>query len=200
MSTQLILIRHGATAWNMEKRYCGWTDVGLSKEGKIQVRLLAKRLKKEKVDNVYSSDRIRALSTATLCFKQIKITKVPDLREMNFGVFEGLSYNQILASSYADIYKKWLSDPFSASIPKGEEALNFKRRVLKVLRGIVVSGRNKTIAIVAHGGVISMFVNSILKEKDFWKHIPGSASITFVEYKNNKPKLQLFNDIRHLKG
>jgi len=56
MSTKVILIRHGETDWNYQKRYCGFSDIDLNEKGRQQARELYKRLNKEKVNKVYSSD------------------------------------------------------------------------------------------------------------------------------------------------
>jgi len=164
MPTKLILIRHGITEWNLKKRYCGFMDINLSEKGKKQAQRLNKRLKKENIPiyNVYSSDRKRALQTAKIVFKGFSVEKVSDLREMHFGVFEGLTYRQIIRK-YPHIYRKWLDDPSCATIPGGENLSDFKKRVITALRKIIRFNRNKTVAVVSHGGAISIFLTDILK-------------------------------------
>ena len=197
MATKLILIRHGLTQWNRQKRYCGFFDINLSDEGKIQARKLRERLKLEKIHKVYSSDRKRAMHTAKIIFTGLEIENVADLREMHFGIFEGLTHDEI-ARKHPKIYTKWLEDPFSTTIPDGENLDEFKKRVRSAIKKIVVSNRNKTVAIICHGGAISIFITGILKSRDFWKQIPSPASLSIVEYKSGKPKIRLFNDTSHL--
>ncbi|MEK6714533.1 MAG: histidine phosphatase family protein [Candidatus Omnitrophota bacterium] len=198
MSTKLILIRHGETVWNAKKRYCGTNDIGLSKKGKIQAEKLRHRLKDEIVHRVYTSDRKRAVQTAKIIFNGSKvIEKIPDLREIHFGRFEGLTHKQILRK-YAAVYKKWLSDPYKNHAPKGEKLIDFRKRVISEFKAITRKNSGRSTAIVCHGGVISVFITHILGKKDFWKHIPHSASITIIEYKNRKLKIALFNDTNHL--
>jgi len=197
MSTKLILIRHGSTQWNLKKRYCGFTDLGLNADGKKQTRKLYKRLKGNPVDKIYSSDRRRAIETAKIIFRSSKFEKMPDLREMHFGVFEGLTYDEIM-KRHPVIYKRWLDDPYSITIPKGEGLSEVKKRVVSAFKKIIALNINKTVAVVCHGGAISVFLNHILGSKNFWKHIPKSASISIVEYKKGKPKIKLFNDTMHL--
>ncbi|MDP2938851.1 MAG: histidine phosphatase family protein [Candidatus Omnitrophota bacterium] len=197
MSTKLILIRHGETDWNLQGRYCGLQDVELNRKGKRQASLLYKRLKVGRIHKVYSSDRKRAIQTAKIVFKGLDIERLSDLREMHFGIFEGLTYGQI-TKGYPQIYKKWLDSPLSSNIPQGENFYSFRKRILKVVRKIVSLNYNKTIAIVCHGGTIGILINHILKSRDFWRHIPASSSLSIVEYKNGKPKIRLLNDISHL--
>jgi len=197
MSTKLILIRHGETSLNAEKRYCGSIDIGLNLKGKKQSGKLCKRLKGVRIDKVYSSDRLRALETARIIFKRKKIFRTPGLREIHFGAFEGLKHSEIL-KRYPAIYKKWLDNPFEAKIPHAEGLKAFKKRVVASFKRIASANRNKTVAIVCHGGPVSIFINSIKKSGDFWIYIPRSTSITVIECKNNQTRLKSFNDIKHL--
>ena len=198
MQTTLYLIRHGVTSWNKQKRYCGYIDVPLSKEGREQAQKLAKSIKPIKFDAVYSSDLKRAIKTAQIVFgKTRKIVEVPALQEMNFGVLEGLYHEQII-KKYGGIFTKWLHNPYKNHIPKGEDINKFQKRVTNAINKIIAANRGKTVAAVCHGGTISVYVMSILKKKTFWKYVPKSTSVTIVEYKNNKPRIKLFNDTSHL--
>ncbi|MCX5710972.1 MAG: histidine phosphatase family protein [Candidatus Omnitrophica bacterium] len=196
--TRLILIRHGVTEWNKEKRYCGHKDIGLSDAGRSQVKSLSRRLNAVRFDKVYSSDRKRAMQTGRMLFKQTRIIPNRGLREINFGVLEGLRHKEIM-ERYADIYKKWLKNPLKNNIPKAEPMNIFKKRVKNSIRNIIRSNPDETIAIICHGGVIGIFVNGISKNKNFWRCVPSPASITIVEYDRGKPRLKKFNDTTHLR-
>ncbi|MDD5432092.1 MAG: histidine phosphatase family protein [Candidatus Omnitrophica bacterium] len=197
MATKIVLIRHGVTRWNKEKRYCGCMDIGLSKEGKAQAEKLKKHLSGNKFHKIYSSDRKRALQTAKIIFKGLKLIQVKGLREMSFGVMEGLRHDDIL-KKYPKEYSRWLENPFKYNIPKAEALVDFKKRVNCAIRKIVDSNRGKTVAVVCHGGAIGIFVTGILKKKDFWRHVPKTTSVTIVEFMKNKPKIKLFNAASHL--
>ncbi len=140
MPTKLILIRHGSTDWNLEKRYSGFIDIGLSDKGKKQARRLYKRLKQEKVRKVYASDRKRAIQTAKIIFNGLKIEKIPDLREMHFGCFEGLTHKEIM-KKHSKIYKKWLNNPFCVAIPGGEDWNDFRKRIMNSIKKIISLNR-----------------------------------------------------------
>jgi len=198
MPTKLILIRHGETDFNRKKRYSGFKDVSLNLKGKRQVGKLHKRLKKEVVHKVYASDRSRAIQSARIVFKDRSIESLAGLREIHFGIFEGLTYKEII-KKYPVVYKKWLKDPFRVKIPGGESLVDFRKRVVGELKNIIAKNKNKTVAVVCHGGPISIFVNHILRSKDFWKYIPKSASLSIIEHKNGKSKIRSLNDIEHLK-
>lgn len=153
MSTKLILIRHGITKWNIEKRYCGFKDIGLSRQGRSQAAKLRKKLRRIQFDVIYASDRKRAIQTAGIIFKGMKITKVKDLREMDFGPLEGLTYKKAI-KRWPVIYKKWLDNPLKNSIPGVERFNFFQKRVKRAIKRIIRLNRGKTVAIVCHGGTI----------------------------------------------
>jgi len=169
------------TDWNRQKRYCGRKDIELSSQGKRQARKLRKKLKGARFDVIYTSDRKRAITTARIIFGSARIIRIKDLREMNFGTLEGLTHKEA-AKKWPVIYRKWLKAPFKNSIPNAERLNSFQKRVNTAMKRIIRFNRGKTIAIVCHGGTISMFIAGILKKKDFWGYIPAAASINIVEY------------------
>jgi len=197
MPTKLILIRHGITEWNIEKKYCGLIDIGLSTQGIEQIKRLRDRLKEEEVHKVYASDRKRAIHSARIIFKKTKIELMPELKEIHFGVLEGLTHQEIL-QRHPQEYRKWLKDPFRFNIPNAESLKEFKKRITRAIKKIATLNKNKTVAVVCHGGSISAYINHILKPKKFWKHIPKPASINIVEYSGGKAKIRSFNDTAHL--
>lgn len=192
MTTKLILIRHGITQWNKQKKYCGCRDIGLSNHGRSQARQLRKRFNGFEFDKIYCSDRRRALQTRKILFGRNDFIKVKGLREIDFGVFEGLRHDEILRK-YPKLYKEWLADPYKGRIPEAEPMHVFRKRVHECIRKILGASRGKTIAVVCHGGVIGIFVSGILKNRSFWKFVPSPASVTVVEYSKRKLSLKKFN-------
>jgi len=197
MAVKLILIRHGQTDCNLEKRYSGFMDIELNDTGKFQVELLSSRIKLEPIDRVYCSDRKRAVQSAEIIFKNRDKQILPDLREINFGVFEGLTYKEII-ERYPEVSRKWFEDPFNNNIPEGEALYDFEKRVLISFERIIKDNKGNTVAVVSHGGTISILINAILKQNDFWKQIPGSASMSTVEYNGDAARIRVFNDTSHL--
>ncbi|MEK6563888.1 MAG: histidine phosphatase family protein [Candidatus Omnitrophota bacterium] len=199
MGTKIFLIRHGQTEGNARKQYCGFLDMELNAQGCLQVEKLGRRLEKETIHRIYASDRKRAIQSARIIFKGRRINKVSELKEINFGIFEGKSHQEIRESN-ADIYEKWLSDPYNTLVPESESLMDFQGRVTRALEKIVLANSNKTTAVVCHGGTISIILSRINGSKNFWELIPGSASLNVIEYINNKARITLFNDISHLNG
>lgn len=193
MPTRLILIRHGLTQWNLQKRYLSFSDIGLNKKGQSQAKIMQERLKNKIIHRLYSSDAKRARETAQIIFRNLQIEIVADLKELHFGVFEGLTYRQIL-KRHPLIYKKWLSDPYSVNIPGGENLSAFKKRVVGVFRKIILLNQNKTVAVVCHAGVISIFLNHLLKNKDFWRYTPDFCGLNIIEFNHRGAKVGVINN------
>lgn len=183
MKTRIFLIRHGITTWNKAHRYCGCRDVPLSQEGKEQAKALRGELKGVEFERIYSSDRKRAMQTAGIIFGNKKIIKVKGLREINFGVLEGLRHKVIL-EKYGKAYRAWLKDPFKAHIPKAEKLRDFQRRVVSAIEKISKANRGKTIAVVCHGGSIAVLLSKLRNSKRFWNYIPKAGTVTIAEIKN----------------
>ena len=94
MPKRIIIIRHGETDYNKNKIFQGWDDVPLNKQGLMQAKKVANRLKEEAIDAFYSSDLSRALDTAKEIGKRISLqpTKDKRIRERNLGFFQGKKY------------------------------------------------------------------------------------------------------------
>lgn len=199
MLTRLFLIRHGRTAWNKQKRYCGRLDVGLSPEGRQQAKKLKAQLKDICFDRIYCSTQKRARQTARIIFKGFRFTAVSALREIDFGVLEGMHYKDIMLK-YGAIYAGWIKDPYRSRIPGSEPIGSFKKRVVSSLQKIIRKNQGKTIAVVCHGGVIGVFMSSLKKSRNFWPYVPKSTSVSVIEYRKRKPRIARFNDTKHLEG
>ena len=114
---RFLLIRHGETYSNAEKRYAGHHDVGLNEKGIWQAEQLAERLAEFPIKAIYSSDLQRAIHTATIINKkhQLKLRTDPLLREINFGEYNGKSMKKVL-----EFIKNESSKNFDAFFPGGE--------------------------------------------------------------------------------
>lgn len=199
MPTKVILIRHGLTQANKQVRYCGHTDVSLSQQGIRQLKKLSKRMASRKVDKIYCSDLKRTVHSAKLVFNGSVIVKRRALREINFGIFEGLTHNQLMRQ-HPLLYQRWLKKPLKVKVPKAESFTQLKRRVKKELKNIVSKNKNKTIAIVTHAGPIKILISDILKTKDIWAVKSDSSSLHILEFSGQRIKIILLNDISHLKS
>ena len=181
--TRLILIRHGETDYTSQGRYCGFSDPSLNEKGIQQSEKLAIRLKETGVDKVYSSDLKRACQSAKLIFKNNPIEEIADFREMNFGLFEGLRYEEII-KVYPKLYQEWIDNPLRVEIPSGEGLVGLEKRVKEKLSFILSQDVGKTIALVSHGGPIRVILCQVLKLglESFWKVEQEIGTLRIIDY------------------
>lgn len=160
---KIFLIRHGETAH--EGRYKGHLDVPMSQEGMDRMRKTAGSLKKfldgKRPDAVYSSDLIRAVQSADIIarsFRMKSVIKMPELRERDFGHWEGMRYHEI-EKKYQKDFLLWMKDPFKNNPTEGESTARLNRRVLSAMKEII--GLHKdgdNIVIVTHSGVTRLML------------------------------------------
>lgn len=137
MRTKLLLIRHGETAWNAEHRIQGQLDIPLSPLGVLQSARLAECLANEAIDAVYSSGQSRAWLTAAPVAARLGLEVIaePRLRERSFGIFEGLTLDEI-AARYPAEFKKWRERDPAWRPEGGESGQQLIDRVLSAVAGI----------------------------------------------------------------
>ena len=202
MSTTLILIRHGETPHNRDKRYQGHRDTPLTKKGKRQTRKIALRLRDEPLDAIYSSDlkRTRYLAEIINSYHSLKINILSELREINFGDWEGKTYNEI-QREWKGLLSGWEKEPSKIKIPKGESIKDLAGRVRSTTKKIVSNYPDQRIAIVTHGGPIRIILMDALGRgaDNWWKTITSNGGISIIEYRGKKAKVLLQNDTSHLK-
>ncbi|MCK4520205.1 MAG: histidine phosphatase family protein [Candidatus Omnitrophica bacterium] len=180
---KMLLIRHGETDYTLTGRYCGFSNPSLNRKGIQQSERLAIRLKEAGVDKIYSSDLKRAYESAKIIFKNNSIEKIADFREMNFGLFEELKYEEII-KVYPKLYREWIDNPMRVKIPGGEGLVELEKRVKEGLSFISSQNAGKTIALVSHGGPIRIILCQALKLglESFWKVEQEIGTLRIIDY------------------
>ncbi|AIS52435.1 phosphoserine phosphatase 1 [Thermoanaerobacter kivui] len=204
MTTRLYIARHGQSEWNLENKIQGIQDTNLTETGIRQAQLLAKRLKSEKIDCIYSSDLKRAHETAQIIAQEfgLEVKKIPELREMSFGVWEGLTAEEI-NKLYKEIYQLWRINPDKAVIEKAETLKEVQKRILIETYNIIEENRGKNILIVSHGTSIKALILGILGiDLSFYPKIRlDNTSLNIIDIKEDgKAVLVLLNDTCHLRS
>ena len=199
--TKIILIRHGQTVWNVEMKYQGQTDINLTEKGIMQAQLVADRLATEPIAAVYSSDLNRAFFTAgAIAAKhKLQVIAVPELREINFGDWEGLTYTNI-NSGWPEAMKNLFTWPENVLIPGGESFPQLRERASKALDRIVHNHHNETVVVVSHGGTIRTLLCTALNiHLNFvWNIKQDNTAVNILEYHDNRVLVSLVNDTCHL--
>jgi uncharacterized phosphatase len=143
--TTFLLVRHGETDWNFERRVQGHADRPLNETGRAQARALADELEAEPIDVVYSSDLVRAHETARIVADRhgLEVVALPELREKHFGTWEGLTDDEVL-TRFPEARRGHWGD--------AETSEDVARRVLPALRRIAEMHPAETVLVVSHGG------------------------------------------------
>jgi probable phosphoglycerate mutase len=204
--TNILLIRHGETAWNAERRLQGHLDIPLNEEGERQARLLARALAHEPIDLLVSSDlgRARQTAQAVAALRGMPLQIEPGLRERCYGGFEGLLYTEIEQRFPAE-FAAWQARDIDAILPNGkncgETFRQFYARATEAILGLARMHPGRTLALVAHGGVLEcayrMAGNLPLETpRDFKVY---NASVNRFRVDGGKLVLESWGEVSHLR-
>ncbi|WP_400161949.1 histidine phosphatase family protein [Brevibacillus sp. TJ4] len=176
---KLIWVRHGETRENRQRRYLGHSDPPLSDEGIAQVSRLAERLYAaiDQPQAVYTSDLQRCRQTAEAIARRWSLPpqEVPALRELSFGDWELLTYDELMQKD-AVRAQHWYDDPYTRKPPNGESLQELGARVDAWLGSLLEQSRDseQTIVLVSHGGVIRWFEAAWLRQdRDSYWQVEG---------------------------
>jgi 2,3-bisphosphoglycerate-dependent phosphoglycerate mutase len=199
--TRITAIRHGETAWNVDTRIQGQLDISLNETGCWQAEQAGKAMAGESIDVIYSSDLSRAYETALAVAKHhgLTVTVDRDLREREFGVFQGKTFAEIEAQlpEQALAWRKRVPD-FAPE--GGESLLQFRERVAQCLCRLSNENAGKHIIVVSHGGVMDILYREAtsleLQAPRTWQL--GNASINRVLWNGEHFSLVGWSDTSHL--
>ena len=198
---RLLLVRHGLTDHNIDRRVAGYTNVDLNEEGFRQVEKLNKRLADEKIDAVYSSDLQRAVDTAkgAVSGRDIEITTCYELREMNFGEAEEMTFAE-LNEKYPDLARSVMNVDTGVSFPGGESFADFVERVQAFLKTLEKFNEDHTILIVSHGATLKVIVCELLGiDPNHWYQMGiDNASLSIINTYRHRTILNSLNETSYL--
>lgn len=162
--TTLLVVRHGETAWNRNRRVQGWAPVGLTDTGHAQAKAVADRLAEQyTVDRLISSDLNRTLETARHIARAVDCEPTPDrrFRERDFGVLQGLGYGELFLG-YPEFTLTEVGYTAARARPEGGESLIDQReRVLGAVTELIADCEDETVVIVTHGGPLYLILGWI---------------------------------------
>jgi probable phosphoglycerate mutase len=199
--TQLVLVRHGETAWNRETRIQGHTDIPLSELGLWQAEQVGRALADEGLHAIYTSDLLRAADTARAIGRHAGLPVQVDeaLRERHFGRFEGLTHDEIM-TTHPEEGRRWRERDPSYGPVGGETLTDFYERVITAGQRLAAQHPGQTIALVAHGGVLDCFYRAAthvgLEAPRSWKIT--NASVNRLMFSSEGFSLVGWADTRHL--
>lgn len=200
---KLYLTRHGQTDWNIARRYQGHSNTELNQVGIRQAEQLAIRLSKEPIHTIYSSDLSRALTTAKTIatFHQIEPHADARWRELSFGNWEGMTYEEMSAHS-PELFDAWMKDSLNVSTPNGETHMQLAERVQAAFNELKANHKDETVLVVGHSGSMQTLLALTLGVdlSRYWQFRVSQTSLSELTVYDDSVVLNLFNDVSHLTG
>jgi len=186
---RFIIVRHGYSKGNKEKKFTGQLDVPLADAGLIQAESVRNYIsEKYKVDSIVSSDLKRAYDTVKPLADALglEIVKSRALREVDVGLWEGVEIEKV-KNNYPREFEAYKNTPGLFDFPNGESYEKTQKRAVEFLKEASKESQGKNVLISTHGGVIrvlrAFWTDTPLSEIQKIEHVPN-ASITTVVYEN----------------
>ncbi len=187
----IYFIRHGQTKYNVEGRFVGSTDLPLTENGRKNIYdLWHERSKHIDKEVIYSSPMKRCIETAHIIFPDEHLEIIKNMREMNFGVFEGKTHDELMDMQ---AYRNFRATSGKEKIPHGESGIEFGMRVLKgffEMIGHMNKNSYETAALICHGGVIMAIFSMLCEESDdiYYYHRDNGQGLK-AHYDENRKEL-----------
>lgn len=196
---QLILIRHGETDKNLNKSLHAVNDAqALNLTGREQIEATVGRLRELSPSKIYSSTEKRAVESAQILAQRlgIPLEQIEGIQERNFGLFIGKSWDEVKKI----LFPMTLKERYEYVPPCGESWKAFETRLIAAIKRIVEDNKDKTVAVVTHGGAIKALMPFLLKapKEESYKHVPGNASLTIFDFDDKGFHQVAVNDASHL--
>jgi alpha-ribazole phosphatase/probable phosphoglycerate mutase len=192
--SRLLLVRHAEPSELAHGRCYGSLDVGLAAAGVVHAAQLAEELSVVPYDAVYASPRTRARETAEplAAARELTVVVADELRELDFGAFEGRTYEEIERSE-PELFARWMTTPTAVRFPGGESYGDLRVRAGRVLDAI--RDAHDTAIVVTHGGVIRAGLAGWLELPDhaIFRLDQSYCGVTVVEWVGETPIVRVVN-------
>ncbi|MFX1511862.1 MAG: histidine phosphatase family protein [Promethearchaeota archaeon] len=167
--TFVYFVRHGESVVNITKEFSyKLVDYSLTPKGKLQAQQTAEYFKNKKIDNIFSSPLKRAVETAKIIAKilKLKVKVIENFREINVGVLEGQIVNKENWDTYLSIINDWYEGNHKSRFPQGDDYDTLLTRMFNGLKQAVGKNENKNVIIVGHGGMLMATIKDICQNAD----------------------------------
>jgi broad specificity phosphatase PhoE len=200
---RFILIRHGQTEWNQKERFRGWVDIDLDETGIRQAEAAAPRIARWEVSAIYASPLRRAMATAEIIAHPLRIPVTPleGIIDMNFGVWQGLSIDEV-KHNYPALFKLWRYSPETLEIPEGDSLEDVRKRSAAAIDDLAARHKDATVVLVTHRVVCKVLLCHLLglDNSHFWQIEQDTAAINLFEIHEGNATVTLLNDTCHLRA
>ena len=201
MTTTIILVRHGQTAWNVAQVFRGQIDIELDETGLKQAELLGEYLSQCKLDAVFSSPLKRAVQTAEAIVRHhgLAVEIAPGLNDIDFGEWQGLSFQEV-RTRFNELFATWVSDPHRVRMPSGESLDDVHQRALAVVNQVVDKHEGKVVVLVSHRVVNKVLICALLglDNSHFWDIRLDTCGMTTFELDDGRSVLVEHNNTSFL--
>jgi broad specificity phosphatase PhoE len=198
--SEVILVRHGETEWNVAEIFRGRLDIELNETGIRQAGLLGEYLRQADVDAVYSSPLRRARRTAEIVASHhnITVTVAPGLTDLDFGQWQGLSHREV-ADNYRELYALWHGHPEQVRMPAGESLGQARARALEVVNEAIARYERRVI-LVSHRVVNKVLICALLglDNSHFWQIRLDTCGLSSFSHTSGQFTLTRHNDTSFL--
>jgi probable phosphoglycerate mutase len=207
--TEVLLIRHGQQEVDIAGPVGQTIDPPLSERGLLQADLLGQWLATRRISAVYASELRRAHQTAAAVAKYQAqagypgdaVLVVEDLREVE--IFRDIPPDKTAAEYFgrdvlAGMRRRMMIEKSWDVYPASEPSLDFRRRVINAVEGVIARHPGERIAVVCHGGVINAYAGHVIGAKYDMFFRPAHTSVSIVAAAEDRRALHLLNDVRHL--
>lgn len=198
--TEIILVRHGETEWNVQQVFRGRIDIELNETGLRQAKLLAEYLSEVKIDAVCSSPLKRVLKTAEVIASphKLEVKIAPGLIDFDFGKWQGLPHQEV-KHRYKELYAEWIKNPHLVQMPDGENLNDVRERALAVVDEVMAKYEG-TVALISHRVVNKVLICALLglDNSHFWNIRQDTCGTTTFAHENRRFILTKHNDTSYL--
>lgn len=194
---KLILVRHALTVDNQKSRLSGHIDSYISEEGKEQIDKITNYLKDFDIDKIYTTTSSRTKDTVKKLseLKSIEIIEKESLKEISFGDFEGLTFDEI-KDKYPKEFQDMIEKGYEYKYPNGESLIDSYNRVCIELDNIISNNDDRTILICSHGGTIRNIITYLISNsyKYHWNFKIDNGSVTILEVQDGFTVITTMNN------
>ena len=194
---KLILVRHALTVDNQKSRLSGHIDSSISEEGKEQIDKITNYLKDFDIDKIYTTTSSRTKDTVKKLseLKSIEIIEKESLKEISFGDFEGLTFDEI-KDKYPKEFQDMIEKGYEYKYPNGESLIDSYNRVCIELDNIISNNDDRTILICSHGGTIRNIITYLISNryKYHWNFKIDNGSVTILEVQDGFTVITAMNN------
>lgn len=198
-----MLVRHGQSTWNVERRFQGQLDPPLTDLGREQARRLASRLATRPLVAIYTSDLSRARQTAQPLARCLGLPLLlePGLKEVALGEWEGRTREEVMAT-HPELWQAWLQEPDWDLVPGSEGSGPFEARVRATVEAIFTRHPRQEVVCFTHGGVIQVALAAAIGSRPhaIYPFVIENCSLTVLRRVGSRTLVGPIDDTCHLDG